>query len=129
MPRIAHIAIKVDELDAATSFYEEVFGFRQLSTDRVRDHVSRHLTDGRIDIALIKYDSEDSSAEAKAAGHGPSIHHLGFAVDDVEAYIAEIKKRGCTIISDPGVVPIKFRAPGGTVAEIAPATHFKGADP
>src|SRR5262249_18827301 len=28
MPRIVHIAIKVDDLEKATKFYEEVFGFR-----------------------------------------------------------------------------------------------------
>ena len=30
MPRIAHIAIKVDNLEKATMFYEEVFGFAKL---------------------------------------------------------------------------------------------------
>jgi catechol 2,3-dioxygenase-like lactoylglutathione lyase family enzyme len=34
MPRIVHIAIKVDNLEKATMFYEEVFGFRQTSTLR-----------------------------------------------------------------------------------------------
>jgi lactoylglutathione lyase len=126
MPRIAHVAIKVDDMEAATKFYEEVFGFTRLSTEKVRDHVSRHLTDGHIDVALIKYDTEDSSAEAKAAGRGPAIHHLGFGVDDIDGYLAKIKERGCEMISDPGVLPIKFRAPGGTIAEIAPMTHFKG---
>jgi catechol 2,3-dioxygenase-like lactoylglutathione lyase family enzyme len=29
MPRIVHIAIKVEDLEKATKFYEEVFGFRQ----------------------------------------------------------------------------------------------------
>jgi catechol 2,3-dioxygenase-like lactoylglutathione lyase family enzyme len=33
MPRIVHIAIKVDDLEKATKFYEEVFGFRQTSQD------------------------------------------------------------------------------------------------
>ena len=125
MTEVAHIAIKVDDLDAATKFYEEVFGFQQLSTDRVRDHISRHLTDGRLDIALIRYDIETSSAESQAAGQGPAIHHIGFAVDDVEQCIDDMKKRGCQIISSPGVLPVKFRAPGGTVAEIAPSTHFR----
>jgi len=27
---------------------------------------------------------------------------------------------GCEIISDPGVIPVKFRAPGGAVAELVP---------
>ena len=41
---------------------------------------------------------------------------------------AEIKKLGCEIISDPGVVPVKFRAPGGTVAEIVPTARYKKPD-
>ena len=59
MPRIVHLAIKVDDLEKATKFYEEVFGFRQTSTGYARVHVSRHLTDGNIDLALMVYDSED----------------------------------------------------------------------
>jgi len=38
---------------------------------------------------------------------------------------ADLKKFGCEIISDPGVVPIKFRAPGGTVAGIVTARYKK----
>ena len=83
------------------------------------------MTDGNIDIALVKYDSEDSSNEAKAAGEGPCIHHIGFEVDDFEARIEEIKGKGYEIISNPGVVPVKFRAPGGTIAEFAPRAHCK----
>ena len=32
MPRIVHIAIKVDDLEKATKLYEDVFGFRQAGT-------------------------------------------------------------------------------------------------
>jgi catechol 2,3-dioxygenase-like lactoylglutathione lyase family enzyme len=53
MPRIVHIAIKVDDLEKATKFYEEVFGFHQSSTGYARGYVSRHLTDGNIDLALM----------------------------------------------------------------------------
>ena len=127
MTAISHIAIKVDDLDGAKAFYMQVFGFKHISTDRVRDHVSCHLSDGNIDVALIKYDADSTTAEAKAAGDGPAIHHIGFAVDDVERVRRQLVEQGCKIISDPGVLPIKFRAPGGTVAEIAPETHFKAA--
>jgi hypothetical protein len=93
---------------------------------KVRDHTSLHLSDGTIDLALIKYESEES-AESKAAGLGPCIHHIGIEVDDMKAYTAEIKKHGCEIISDPGVFPVKFRAPGGTVLEIVPRQRYKKA--
>lgn len=124
MPRIVHIALKVDDLENATQFYENVFGFKEVVTGKVRDHTSRHLSDGTIDLALIKYDSEDS-AEARASGAGPCIHHFAIEVDDFDKYVAEIRKFGCEIISDPGVVPVKFRAPGGTVAEIVPTERYK----
>jgi lactoylglutathione lyase len=126
MNRIVHIAVKVDDLDATSEFYQKVFGFVPMDNAKVRDHTSLHLSDGAIDLALIKYDSEQS-AEAKAAGLGPCIHHFGIEVDDVKASQAEIQKFGCEIISDPGVFPVKFRAPGGTVLEIVPRKRYKKA--
>lgn len=126
MNRIVHIALKVDDLDRTSKFYESVFGFRPTTTQKVRDHTSRHLTDGTIDFTLIKYDAE-ASAESLAAGSGPCIHHFAIEVDDMDKYVTEIKKYGCEIISDPGVIPIKFRAPGGTVAEIVPVGRYKQA--
>ena len=126
MARIVHIALKVDDLEKATEFYEKGFGFVEVETGQVRDHTSRHLTDGTIDLALIKYDTEES-AEARASGLGPCIHHFGIEVDDLKDSAAELAKFGCEIISDPGVIPIKFRAPGGTVAEIVPRARYKQA--
>ena len=127
MAKIVHIAVKVDDLQKATQFYENVFGFKEVETSKVRDHTSRHLSDGAIDLALIKYDAE-ASAESLAAGAGPCIHHFAIEVDDFDKSVAEIKNLGCEIISDPGVVPVKFRAPGGTVAEIVPTARYKKPD-
>ncbi len=81
MNRIVHIALKVDNLERTTQFYEKVFGFKESKTQKVRDHTSRHLSDGG-------------------------------------AF-------GCKIISDPGVIPFKFRAPGGTVCEIVPKGRYR----
>jgi len=122
--RIVHIALKVDDLEGATRFYEEAFGFREVRTERVRDHVSRHLSDGVTDLALVKYDVDAASAESRAAGHGPCIHHFGVEVDDPGEAEARIRAYGCEIVSDPGVVPFKFRAPGGTLCEIVPRGRY-----
>src|SRR5262245_52379130 len=117
MARIAHIAIKVMDLEPATKFYEEVFGFRQVKTGYARGHVSRHVTAGTIDLALMVDDSE-GAPEAQLAGPGPCIHHWGIEVEDREAYAAKIRAHGGTILSEPGEGALKFRAPDGTVAEI-----------
>lgn len=124
MARIVHIALKVDDLEKASQFYENLFGFKDMETAKVRDHTSRHLSDGTIDLALIKYDKEES-AESLASGAGPCIHHFAIEVDDFNKCVTELGKYGCEIISDPGVVPVKFRAPGGTVAEIVPEARYK----
>jgi len=125
MNRIVHLALKVDDLEKTTEFYQKVFGFREAETRKTRDHLSRHLTDGQIDFTLIKYDEGATSKESQAAGEGPCIHHFAVEVDDLDKYAAEIRKYGCEIISEPGVMPVKFRAPGGIVAEIVPIGRYR----
>ncbi len=71
MNRIVHIALKVDDLERTTQFYEKVFGFKEAKTEKVRDHISRHLSDGVIDLSIMRYDAGTDSAESKAAGDGP----------------------------------------------------------
>ena len=78
-----------------------------------------------MDFTLIKYDEGTQSAESKASGSGPCIHHFAIEVDDIEKYTEEIKAQGCKIVSDPGVIPVKFKAPGGTTAEIVPIGRYK----
>jgi lactoylglutathione lyase len=129
MNRIVHLALKVDDLDKTTAFYEKVFGFREAETRSTRDHISRHLTDGEIDFTLIKFDADPDSAESKASGEGPCIHHFAIEVEDIEKSTKEVLSYGCEIISDPGIIPVKFRAPGGTVAELVPVGRYKKPEP
>lgn len=123
MARINHVALKVADLDAATRFYENVYGFRQVHTGRSRGHISRHLTDGYVDLALMVYDSEDDP-EAKLVGAGPAIHHFGIEVEDHEGFAEKVVANGGTILSKPGEFPIKYRSPDGTVAEIVPVGRY-----
>ena len=125
MNRIVHLALKVEDLERTTEFYQKVFGFKEMNTAKVRDHTSRHLSDGVLDVALIKYDAGTESAESKAAGEGPCIHHFAVEVDDIKEATKQVKSYDCEIISDPGVIPVKFRAPGGTVCELVPKGRYQ----
>jgi len=124
MARINHVALKVSDIEAATKFYENVFGFRQVSTGRSRGHVSRHLTDGYVDLALMVYDSEDDE-EARMVGEGPAIHHFGIEVDDRPSFIEKIKANGGTLLSSPDSGTVKFRSPDGTIAEIVDVGRYE----
>ena len=125
MNRIVHLSLKVDDLEKTGAFYQNVFGFADAETRKTRDHVSRHMTDGDLDFTLMKYDADTQSAESKAAGAGPCIHHFAVEVDDIEESTKQILSYGCKIVSDPGVIPVKFRAPGGTLAELVPIGRYK----
>jgi len=123
MPRINHIALKVDDLETATRFYENVCGFRQVKTGRSRGHISRHLTDGYIDLALMVYDSEDDP-EAKLVGPGPAIHHFGVAVENRQEILDKIEQNGGVILSKRDSGTVKYRAPDGTISEIADPDRY-----
>src|SRR5260221_599571 len=124
MARIIHIAIKVEDLESSTKFYEDVFGLRQTGTGHARGHVSRHMTDGDLDVALMVYDNEEVH-EAQLAGPGPRIHHWGIEVDDRDGFAEKIARHGGAILSKPESMTIKFRAPDGTHAEIVRTGRYE----
>jgi len=124
MARINHVALKVTDLEAATKFYENVFGFRQVGTGRSRGHISRHLTDGYVDLALMVYDSEDDP-EAKLVGEGPAIHHFGIEVEGRQEFIDKIQANGGTLLSKPDSETVKFRSPDGTIAELVDVGRYE----
>jgi predicted enzyme related to lactoylglutathione lyase len=125
MSRIVHLSLKVDDIQASGDFYRAMFNFQDAEIKRTRDRISRHMTDGAIDFTLITYDADARSAEASAAGAGPCIHHFGIEVEDIEKSTEAIKVDGCVVVSDPGVIPVKFRAPGGTIAELVEIGRYK----
>ena len=124
MNRIVHISLKVDDVKRTGDFYEQVFGFQDAETRKTRDHLSRHMTDGQIDFTLMQYDEGTRSKESTASGEGPCIHHFAIEVSDIAKATREIEARGCEVVSDKGVVPVKFRAPGGTIAELVPTGRY-----
>ena len=125
MSRIVHLSLKVDDIGKTGDFYQKMFNFQDAVTKKTRDHTSRHMTDGEIDFTLLTYDKGATSAESTASGTGPCIHHFGIEVADIQQATKDIQAHGCVVISDPGVIPVKFRAPGGTLAELVEIGRYK----
>jgi hypothetical protein len=46
-------------------------------------------------------------------------------VRDLDGATAQIKSYGSEVVSDAGVIPVKFRAPGGTIAELVPVGRYQ----
>src|SRR5215813_14114187 len=120
------VALKFSDLDKATAFYKDVFGFKELNTTPHGNHVSRHLTDGNLDIALMKWDRDDRE-DAMLAGAGPRIHHWGLEVADREAFADVIRQHGGEILSKPGAPTLRFRAPDRTIVEVVEPGRYAAA--
>jgi hypothetical protein len=123
MPRIVHIAIKVDDLEKAT----------KVLRGRLRLSPNRH---GICPWACLKTPNRRKHRSGldglrqrrcrRGAAFWPRrIHHWGIEVDDRDSYVAKIKANGGTIISELGGGALKFRARAGTVAEIGGAGRYK----
>lgn len=126
MSRIVHIALKCgtkENLESATKFYEGIFGIYTTKEKHARGHLSRHMTDGNIDLALMLYDSEDEK-EAKIAGPSNQIHHIGVEVADRPSMIKKIEDNGGTIFSDRAEGALKYFAADGTLGEIVAAGRY-----
>lgn len=131
MSRLVHIALKCadrESLDAATKFYEDIFGLYTTKEKHARGHLSRHMTDGNIDLALMLYDSEDEK-EAKLAGPGIQIHHIGVEVADRPSMIRKIEDNGGRIFSDRAEGALKYFAADGTLGEIVAAGRYPTDNP
>ena len=98
MPRIAHLAMKVDDIDKASDFFAQVFGFTQIKVPGVRSTV-RYLSDGNVHIAINQ--SRSTNPSAGKAAEKPCIDHFGIEVDSVDQSTAEAGKFGCKVISEP----------------------------
>jgi lactoylglutathione lyase len=116
MPRIAHLAMKVEDIDKASDFFAQVFGFTRIEVSGVRSTV-RYLTDGNVHLAINQARAANP-ASGKAA-ENPCIDHFGIEVDDVQRSTAEAGKYGCDVVSEPGKV-LKVRDPAGIPLEIIP---------
>jgi lactoylglutathione lyase len=46
-------------------------------------------------------------------------------VEDLDAFIAQIKENGGEILTAPGHLPVKFRSPNGPVAEVVPMQRWE----
>ena len=122
LTEIDHVAIAVNDLDAAIGWYSETFG-------ATVDHRETVESDG-VEEALLKVadsyvqlltPTNDTSPVAKyLANKGEGLHHIGYRVDDCAAALEAVKASGGRVIDEaprPG-------SRGTTVAFVHPKTSF-----
>jgi methylmalonyl-CoA/ethylmalonyl-CoA epimerase len=97
-----HVGIAVHSIQAQRPFYERVLGAVFEDQQDLPDHQVRvaFLRIGDIRLELLEPTDPGSHVQAFLKKRGEGLHHLAFAVDDIEARIAELKASGVRLVDD-----------------------------
>jgi catechol 2,3-dioxygenase-like lactoylglutathione lyase family enzyme len=90
--RIKHIAIRTPDPEKTAAFYKDVLGLKEVGQART----GVYLSDGHINLAILKSRDEGSGESPRDAAGYAGIHHLGFVVDDVDETCQKLEAAGAT---------------------------------
>src|SRR5438067_7286262 len=83
-PAIAHIGIAVRDLDAILPFYRDILGLETVPLDDSDGARIVGLAAGDSLVELLESPDPASPIGKFVASRGPGIHHICFAVDDLD---------------------------------------------
>ncbi len=97
---IEHIGIAVKDLDSAIEFYEKVMGLKCYNIEEVPEQKVRtaFLMIGQTKIELLESTDPDGPVGKFIAGRGEGIHHIAFAVKDIDKQLEKAEKNGVRLI-------------------------------
>lgn len=95
---VDHLAVAVDDLEAAVAFYRDVLGFTEVErrslTGQKTGMDSIVLKANDLQVVLIKGTSEESQVSRYIAEYGPGVQHVAFRVDGIEEVVEDLRDRG-----------------------------------
>ncbi len=134
LDRSDHTGVAVDDLDAAIKLYEEVLGMPLVHRETVAEQgveaVLLDVGDGHVE--LLSPLGEDTPVGKFLARKGPGLHHVAYAVEDIEATLEQLSAAGVELIDakprvgirDSLVAFLHPRSTGGVLTEIVqPRDH------
>lgn len=116
--RIAHIGIAVESIEAILPFYRDVLGMPEVPLDDSDGARIAGLAAGDSLVELLQPDQSDSPIGKFHAKRGQGIHHICFAVDDLDGTLARCRDAGVRLIDQ---VP-RLGAEGKRIAFLHPSS-------
>lgn len=115
--KINHVAIVVEDIDAALTFWRGQLGLRLDHIEDVPSQASKvaFLPVGESEVELVEPTDPESGLAKYLSKRGEGMHHLCMEVDDIEGMLAELKEKGVRLINEE---PLNL--PGRRMAFIHP---------
>ena len=126
--RIDHIGVAVEDIDAAIGLYRDGFGMelahRETVSSQGVEAVLLDVGDGHVE--LLAPLGPDTPVGKYMAKNGAGLHHVAYAVDDIDAALTKIAAAGIQLIDseprvgirDSRVAFLHPRSTGGVLTEI-----------
>ncbi len=125
---IDHIGVAVEDLDAALDLYENSFEMALAHRETVESQgVEAVLLDvGGGHVELLRPLGPDTAVGKFLARKGPGLHHVAYAVDDIDATLKQLASAGLELIDSEARTGIRGsrvaflhpRSTGGVLTEI-----------
>jgi methylmalonyl-CoA epimerase len=98
--RIDHIGVATEDLEGAIALYEGILGMPVSHRETVESQgVEAVLLDvGEGHVELLRPLGEDTPVGKYLAKKGPGLHHVAYAVADIDETLSRLKETGVTLI-------------------------------
>lgn len=98
--RIAHLGIAVDSIAAALPFYRDILGMPEAPVGDSDGATIKAVAAGDALVELMESEESGSPVRKFLDKRGPGIHHICFAVEDIDAMLARCKAAGIRLIDE-----------------------------
>jgi methylmalonyl-CoA epimerase len=126
--RIDHVGVAVSDMDAALTLYRDTLGLPLAHRETVEEQgVDAALLDvGDGHVELLAPLGPETPVGRYLARQGPGLHHVAYAVEDIDAELGRLRDAGLRLIDDTPRVGIRDSrvafvhpaAVGGVLTEI-----------
>jgi len=101
---IEHIGIAVSNLDESIKYYTEVLGLECYAVEEVKDQKVKtaFFMIGQTKIELLESTDPEGPIGKFIEKKGVGIHHLAFAVENVDQALKDAEAKGVTLIDKQG---------------------------
>lgn len=99
--KINHIALVVEDIEIALSFWRESLGLEASHLAEIPEEASKiaFMPVGDSEIELVQPTTEDSGIARYLRKRGPGMHHLCLEVDDIQQMVNKLTRDGVELIN------------------------------
>ena len=125
--RVSHIGIAVEALAESLPFFRDVLGLPEVPLDDSDGASIVGFSAGEPLVELLEADDPSSPIARFVAKRGPGVHHICFAVDDLDAMIERCRAAGVRLIDEKPrvgaegkrIVFLHPKSTGGVLVELS----------